>query len=46
MIPKIIHCCWFGGKKTALAARQWAFAADWAHFRGEAFFPEDHVVRL
>lgn len=21
MIPKVIHCCWFGGRKTALAER-------------------------
>lgn len=33
MVPKIIHCCWFGGPKTALARRcraSWArFAPDW-----------------
>ena len=33
MVPKIIHCCWFGGPKTRLAQKcraSWArFAADW-----------------
>ena len=33
MIPKIIHCCWFGGPKTPLARRclaSWrVFAPDW-----------------
>ncbi len=33
MIPKIIHCCWFGGPKTALAKRclaSWRrIAPDW-----------------
>lgn len=70
MIPRVIHCCWFGGRKTklaekclaswrrfapdwkirewdleemfslsppqfvkdAVAARKWAFAADWLRF--------------
>lgn len=33
MIPKIIHCCWFGGTKTRLAGRclaSWRrYAKDW-----------------
>lgn len=33
MVPKIIHCCWFGGSKTRLALKcraSWArFAPDW-----------------
>ena len=33
MVPKIIHCCWFGGPKTPLAERcqaSWRdFAPDW-----------------
>lgn len=33
MVPKIIHCCWFGGEKTPLARMcraSWArFAPDW-----------------
>ena len=33
MIPKILHCCWFGGPKTRLARKcraSWArFAPDW-----------------
>ena len=29
MIPKIIHCCWFGGKKTRLAQR---CLASWRKF--------------
>jgi len=33
MIPKIVHCCWFGGPKTRLAERcrrSWAlYALDW-----------------
>ena len=33
MIPKVIHCCWFGGPKTRLAKRcvaSWRrFAPDW-----------------
>lgn len=33
MVPKIIHCCWFGGPKTALARKcraSWSrFAPDW-----------------
>ena len=33
MIPKIIHCCWFGGTKTGLALKcraSWErFAPDW-----------------
>ena len=34
MIPKIIHCCWFGGPKTQLASKclaSWRlYASDWA----------------
>ena len=34
MIPKIIHCCWFGGPKTQLARRclaSWRlYAPDWS----------------
>ena len=38
-VPKIIHCCWFGGTKTPLAERcraSWArFAPDWeVHEKG------------
>lgn len=33
MVPKIIHCCWFGGPKTKLALRcraSWEkYAPDW-----------------
>lgn len=33
MVPKIIHCCWFGGPKTSLARKcraSWErFAPDW-----------------
>ena len=33
MVPKIIHCCWFGGSKTKLARKcraSWEkFASDW-----------------
>ena len=29
MIPKVIHCCWFSAKKTALAEK---CRASWRRF--------------